>query len=127
MSVDVIASGLRFGEGPRWHHGKLWFSDMYDHQVKAVDLTGRLVDASFVTVEERDGHAAAQATLPRRVLRVRRPRGRLHHGSAGERRGRRQPRRSGDARMVHDVGRGTVQVSGARLGWGRAADPGVGG
>lgn len=42
MSVDVVASGLRFGEGPRWHHGKLWFSDMYDHQVKAVDLSGRL-------------------------------------------------------------------------------------
>lgn len=42
MNVDVVASGLRFGEGPRWHHGKLWFSDMYDHQVKAVDLSGRL-------------------------------------------------------------------------------------
>jgi hypothetical protein len=37
--VRLLASGLRFGEGPRWHHGKLWFSDMYDHQVKTIDST----------------------------------------------------------------------------------------
>jgi len=39
---EVLADGLRFGEGPRWHGGKLWFSDMYDHAVKTVDLDGRL-------------------------------------------------------------------------------------
>jgi sugar lactone lactonase YvrE len=38
--LEVLASGLRFGEGPRWHSGKLWFSDMYDHAVKTVDLDG---------------------------------------------------------------------------------------
>jgi sugar lactone lactonase YvrE len=37
---EVLADGLRFGEGPRWHSGKLWFSDMYDHAVKTVDLDG---------------------------------------------------------------------------------------
>ena len=40
--VRLLASGLRFGEGPRWHHGRLWFSDMYDHQVKTIGLDGRL-------------------------------------------------------------------------------------
>lgn len=40
MELDVLATGLRFGEGPRWHHGKLWFSDMYDHRVNTVDLDG---------------------------------------------------------------------------------------
>jgi sugar lactone lactonase YvrE len=30
-----------FLEGPRWHDGKLWFSDMHAHQVKTVDLNGR--------------------------------------------------------------------------------------
>jgi sugar lactone lactonase YvrE len=42
MELEVLAGGLRFGEGPRWHHGKLWFSDMYDHQVKAVGLDGKV-------------------------------------------------------------------------------------
>lgn len=42
MELEVLAGGLRFGEGPRWHLGKLWFSDMYDHQVKAVDLAGKV-------------------------------------------------------------------------------------
>jgi sugar lactone lactonase YvrE len=40
MQAQVLATGLHFGEGPRWHHGKLWFSDFYDHAVKTVDLTG---------------------------------------------------------------------------------------
>jgi sugar lactone lactonase YvrE len=42
MSVRVLASGLHFGEGPRWHLGKLWFSDFYDCAVKTVDVDGRV-------------------------------------------------------------------------------------
>lgn len=41
--VNVIAEGLYFGEGPRWHEGKLWFSDFYDHAVKSLDDSGRVV------------------------------------------------------------------------------------
>ena len=40
MSVEILASDLYFGEAPRWHKGKLWFSDFYDHAVKTVDLRG---------------------------------------------------------------------------------------
>lgn len=40
--LEVLADELRFGEGPRWHSGKLWFSDMYDHAVKTVDLDGNV-------------------------------------------------------------------------------------
>jgi len=36
----VLAEGLYFGEGPRWHAGRLWFSDFYDHAVKSVDPSG---------------------------------------------------------------------------------------
>jgi sugar lactone lactonase YvrE len=35
-----LVSGLQFGEGPRWRHGRLWFSDFYDHAVKSVGETG---------------------------------------------------------------------------------------
>lgn len=36
----VLADGLYFGEGPRWHDGRLWFSDFYDHRVKSLDESG---------------------------------------------------------------------------------------
>jgi sugar lactone lactonase YvrE len=39
---SVLASGLAFGEGPRWHAGRLWLSDMHDFQVLTVDLAGRI-------------------------------------------------------------------------------------
>ena len=35
-----LLQGLVFPEGPRWHDGKLWFSDMHAHQVRTVDLDG---------------------------------------------------------------------------------------
>jgi sugar lactone lactonase YvrE len=37
----ILADGLRFPEGPRWHEGRLWFSDMHARQVMAVDMEGR--------------------------------------------------------------------------------------
>jgi len=39
-AANVLAEGLYFGEGPRWHDGRLWFSDFYDHAVKSVDARG---------------------------------------------------------------------------------------
>ena len=36
----ILADGLYFGEGPRWHDGRLWFSDFYDHRVKSLDASG---------------------------------------------------------------------------------------
>lgn len=41
-AMRVLAEGLRFGEGPRWHEGRLWFSDFYDHAVKSVSPAGDL-------------------------------------------------------------------------------------
>lgn len=31
--LRTILDGLAFGEGPRWHDGRLWFSDMHGHRV----------------------------------------------------------------------------------------------
>jgi sugar lactone lactonase YvrE len=41
QKTKVLLDGLAFGESPRWHEGKLWFSDMHAHQVMTVDLKGR--------------------------------------------------------------------------------------
>ncbi len=39
---DVLATGLCFGEGPRWHDGELWLSDMHDGAVVSIALDGNL-------------------------------------------------------------------------------------
>jgi sugar lactone lactonase YvrE len=36
----VLLSGLGMGESPRWHEGRLWFSDWGTNQIVAVDLDG---------------------------------------------------------------------------------------
>lgn len=41
-TTRVLADGIHFGEGPRWHDGRLWFSDFYAHAVKSVSLAGDL-------------------------------------------------------------------------------------
>jgi len=40
--VITLASGIYFGEGPRWHDGRLWFSDFYSGRVCSVSLDGDL-------------------------------------------------------------------------------------
>jgi sugar lactone lactonase YvrE len=42
--LKTLLEGLVFPEGPRWHEGKLWFSDMHAHQVRSVDLDGGAKD-----------------------------------------------------------------------------------
>jgi len=41
-TTRVLAEDIHFGEGPRWHEGRLWFSDFYSHAVKSVSLSGDL-------------------------------------------------------------------------------------
>jgi sugar lactone lactonase YvrE len=36
----TLMTGLAFGESPRWHDGRLWFSDFGAREVIAVDLEG---------------------------------------------------------------------------------------
>jgi sugar lactone lactonase YvrE len=36
-----ISTGLAFGESPRWHQGRLWFSDFGAQEVWACDLEGK--------------------------------------------------------------------------------------
>lgn len=36
--IRTLAEGIYFGEGPRWHQGRLWFSDFHAHAVKSVSL-----------------------------------------------------------------------------------------
>jgi sugar lactone lactonase YvrE len=73
--LAVLLDGLKFGEGPRWRDGRLWFSDFYAHRVATVDLDGR--DETIVEVPQRPsglgwtpkGELLVVSMLDRRVLR----------------------------------------------------------
>lgn len=41
MQTEILVEGLAFGEGPRWHDGALWLSDMHMHQVLRISADGR--------------------------------------------------------------------------------------
>ena len=38
----TLISGIHFGEGPRWHDGRLWFSDFYAHAICSTGIAGDL-------------------------------------------------------------------------------------
>jgi sugar lactone lactonase YvrE len=48
MSTELLASGLCFGEGPRWHDGELWLSDMHAHEVIRVAADGGITRVTEV-------------------------------------------------------------------------------
>jgi len=69
--VNVLMTGIAFGEQPRWHDGRLWLSDWGPGEVIAVDLDGEsevvlrigsfpccvdwLPDGRLLVVSTRDG------------------------------------------------------------------------
>ena len=40
QKTRILLDDLLFPEGPRWHDGKLWFSDMQGLYVMTVDMDG---------------------------------------------------------------------------------------
>jgi len=68
--------GLYFGEGPRWHDGRLWISDFYAHAVKAVSLDGKVETIVEVPGQPSglgwlpDGRLLVVSMIDRRVLRL---------------------------------------------------------
>jgi sugar lactone lactonase YvrE len=51
----TILDGLWFGEGPRWHDGALYFSDMHGHRVVRTDLDGNASTVVEVAHDEPSG------------------------------------------------------------------------
>jgi sugar lactone lactonase YvrE len=45
---QLVINGLAFAEAPRWHIGKLWFSDMYTHSVHCLEPGGQLTTVAEV-------------------------------------------------------------------------------
>jgi sugar lactone lactonase YvrE len=74
--LPVFVSGLDFGEGPRWHDGRLWFSDFFQHTVSSVGADGiRKVELEIDDFPSGlgwlpDGRLLVVAMESRRLLRV---------------------------------------------------------
>jgi sugar lactone lactonase YvrE len=54
-----LLAGIKFAESPRWHEGRLWFSDVHDYAVKCVD-----VDGVVARVADVPGRPAGMGFLP---------------------------------------------------------------
>jgi sugar lactone lactonase YvrE len=52
LDTPTFAEGFVFTEGPRWHDGAVWCSDMHGHRVVTVDTTGEV--RTVVEVAEDD-------------------------------------------------------------------------
>jgi sugar lactone lactonase YvrE len=39
-ALEQLVGGVDFGEGPRWHEGRLWYSDFHQRAVYAVSVDG---------------------------------------------------------------------------------------
>lgn len=73
--TETLLDGLTFPEGPRWHDGRLWFSDFYSHRVLAVDAAGKA--ETIVRVPQQpsglgwlpDGSLLIVSMLDRKLLR----------------------------------------------------------
>jgi sugar lactone lactonase YvrE len=74
--LPVLLGGIDFGEGPRWHDGRLWFSDFHQHTVSSVGDDGdrrvelELDDSPSELGWLPDGRLLVVAMESRRVMRV---------------------------------------------------------
>jgi sugar lactone lactonase YvrE len=77
--LRTVVEGLAFPEGPRWHDGRLFFSDQHAHQVLALDPATGAVD-EIVRVEQQPsglgwtpaGDLLMVSMLDQRLLRLER-------------------------------------------------------
>jgi sugar lactone lactonase YvrE len=75
-TTTVVLDGLVFPEGPRWHDGRLWFSDQHDGVVHAMDADGK--DEAIVDVPQQpsglgwlpDGRMLVVSMIDRKLMRM---------------------------------------------------------
>lgn len=57
--TSTLMEGLTFGEGPRWHEGKFYFSDFYSHKVFSLDT-----DGNYELIVEVQGQPSGLGWMP---------------------------------------------------------------
>jgi sugar lactone lactonase YvrE len=75
--IETLVDGLTFPESPRWHGGKLWFSDFYTFRVLNAGLDGKVETAAEVPQQPSglgwtpNGDLLIVSMLDRKLLRLR--------------------------------------------------------
>lgn len=75
-SLEVLADGFVFLEGPRWHDGRLWFSDMWGHAIHTLGEDGTRTVVAQVPQRPSglsflpDGSLITVSMAERKLLRV---------------------------------------------------------
>jgi len=76
VELTTVASGLGFVEAPRWHEGRLWFSDFSSRTVNSVDESGEVRRHAYVAGQPSglgftpDGELLVVSTHEGHVLRI---------------------------------------------------------
>ena len=80
--INALVTGRSFLEGPRWHDGALYVSDMHGDAVLRVGEDGEVF--TLVELEQPSGlvprHANGRATQRRRHVNAQMPAGRVAAG-----------------------------------------------
>ena len=64
-TTEVLIDGFTFTEGPRWHEGRLYFSDFFTHRVLAVNTKGE-----YETIVETPYQPSGLGWLPDDTLLI---------------------------------------------------------
>jgi sugar lactone lactonase YvrE len=86
LQAEPFLSGLFFGECPRWHDGRLWYSDFFDHAVFSVSPDGeRRTEVEFAGEPAGlgwlpDGRLLINSRLDRAIVRREEDGTLVHHG-----------------------------------------------
>jgi sugar lactone lactonase YvrE len=107
--TEVLVGGLAFPESPRWHEGRLWFSDFFDRVVAAIEPDGSMTIEAAVPEQPSglgwlpDGRLLVASRLDRRILRLEADGALVEHANLA-------PVATGDVNdmLVDDVGRAYV-------------------
>jgi sugar lactone lactonase YvrE len=76
LETRMLLNGLGFGESPRWHQNKLWFSDIMLRQVMSVDIDGKSEKIIEVPAQPSglgwlpDGRLQVVSMTDRKLLRL---------------------------------------------------------
>ena len=87
--LQPVIDGLAFAEAPRWHGGKLWFSDMYTHAVHCLEPDGQLTTVVEVPGKPSglgwlpDGRLLVVSMAERKLLRLE-PQGLVEHADLSQ-------------------------------------------
>lgn len=74
-ALQLFVDGVDFGEGPRWHEGRLWYSDFHQRAIYAVTTDGQR-EAMHASLDDRpsglgwlpDGRLLAVSMVERKLL-----------------------------------------------------------